>query len=206
MSLQCFSEAEKGLPCFVLLAFPSAFEARSPDRTHQHVQTADTLQSHTHPETWTLSSEGSVRADGLNPWYYKVSANSGCLATALTGSRRESGNSEVICHSGRNWVKIPNTWVAFLLLFFQPANFPPTSSFTLNANGITKIMDALSTVAEEPIPQMLCAEPWGQNYVLPSCGVLTFLKTLPNWVSGVCLCLCSTGLLAKIAQAIKITE
>ena len=177
MSRQHFSEAEKGLPCFVLLAFPSAFEARSPDRTHQHVQTADTLQSHTHPETWTLSFEGSVRADRLNPWYYKVSANPGCLATALTSSQRGGGNSEVICHSGRNWVKIPNTWVAFLLLFFQPANFPPTSSFTLNANGITKMMDALSTVAEEPIPQMLCAEPWGQNYVLPSCGALRFLKT-----------------------------
>lgn len=81
---------------------------------------ADTLQSNTHPETWALSSEGTVRADKLNPWYYKVSANPGCLAMELVGSQRGGGNSEVICHSGRNWVKIPNTWVAF---FFPTSNF-----------------------------------------------------------------------------------
>lgn len=89
MSLQHFSEAEKDMPRFVLLAFPSAFAdllCRRNDSTHQHVQTADTLQSHTHPETWALSSEGTVRADELNPWYYKLSANPGCLATELADS------------------------------------------------------------------------------------------------------------------------
>lgn len=48
--------------------------------------TGELTESHTHPETWALSSEGTVRADELNPWYYKVSANPGCLATELAGS------------------------------------------------------------------------------------------------------------------------
>lgn len=77
-------------PALFCLPFPVPLRpdllCRRNDRTHQHVQTADTLQSHTHPETWALSSEGTVRADELNPWYYKLSANPGCLATELAGS------------------------------------------------------------------------------------------------------------------------
>lgn len=52
---------------------------------------------------------------------------------------------------------------------------------------------------------MFCAEPWGAE-LHPSKLWGTQISKDPNWVSGVCLCPSSTGLLAKIAQSIKITE
>ena len=86
--------------------------------------TCETCRSHKDPKTWALSPWRTVETDRANHETRTVQTQ---VNLENSPSYRVGwvlgGNLEVLCQSGRNWVKIPYTGSYFCWFFFQLGKF-----------------------------------------------------------------------------------
>ena len=102
-------------------------------------------------------------------------------------------------------------WFTFLLVFSNWANFPSTSGFTLNASDIAKkgrVCYLQSGGHSTGLSGGRVHSPGSRDscFSQPSKLLGTEIPQDDNWAFGVYLGPLGTGMLAKIAQAIKIPE